>query len=78
MPKMYGEKFAYPKSGTQPKNTNKLNTPSNGPANIPGGANDIYLSAVSSKVANTGIYLKQNPRVPGGANDIYMPDNKAL
>jgi len=29
-------------------------------------------------VANTGIYLKQNPRVSGGANDIYMPDNKAL
>ena len=78
MPKMYGEKFAYPKSGAQPKNSNKLNPPSNGPANIPGGANDIYLSEVSPKVANTGIYLKQNPRVPGGTNDIYMQDNKAL
>ena len=43
MPKMYGEKFAYPKSGTQIKNTNKLNPPSNGPANIPGGVNDIYM-----------------------------------
>ena len=78
MPKMYGEKFAYPKSGAQVKNTNKLNPPSNGPANIPGGANDIYLPEVSPKVANTGIYLQQNPRIPGGANDIYMPDNKAL
>ena len=78
MPKMYGEKFAYPKSGTQVKNSNKLNPPSNGPASIPGGANDIYLPRVSPKVANTGIYLKQNQRVPGGANDIYMPDNKAL
>jgi hypothetical protein len=78
MPKMYGEKFPYPRSGAQPQNSNKLNPPSNGPANIPGGANDIYLSEVSPKVANTGIYLKQNPRVSGGANDIYMPDNKAL
>ena len=77
MPKMYGERFAYPKSGVQPANTNKLNPPSNGPVNIPGGANDIYLSEVSD-VANTGIYLKENPRVSGGANDIYMPDNKAL
>ena len=77
MPKMYGEKFAYPKSGTQIKNTNKLNPPDGGPASIPGGVNDIYLPSVS-KVANTGIYLKQNPRVPGGVNDIYMPDNKAL
>ena len=78
MPKMYGEKFAYPKSGTQPAKSDKLNQPSNGPANIPGGANDIYLPRVSPKVANIGIYLQQNPRVPGGANDIYMPDNKAL
>ena len=78
MPKMYGEKFAYPKSGTQIKNTNKLNPPNGGPSNIPGGVNDIYLSEVAPKVANTGIYLKQNPRVPGGVNDIYMPDNKAL
>jgi len=78
MPKMYGEGFPYPKSGAQPANTNKLNQPSNGPANIPGGVNDIYLSEVPSKVANTGIYLKQNPRIPGGVNDIYMPDNKAL
>ena len=77
MPKMYGEKFAYPKSGTQPANSDKLNQPSNGPANIPGGVNDIYLPEVSN-VANTGIYLKQNPRVSGGVNDIYMPDNKAL
>ena len=78
MPKMYGEKFAYPKSGTQPKNSNKLNPPSNGPANIPGGVNDnIYLPEVS-RVANTGIYLQQNPRVSGGGDDIYMPDNKAL
>jgi hypothetical protein len=77
MPKMYGEKFAYPKSGTQPKNSNKLNSPSNGPANIPGGVNDIYLPRVP-RVANTGIYLKQNPRVSGGVNDVRMPDNKAL
>ena len=78
MPKMYGEKFAYPKSGTQVKNTNKLNPPSNGPANIPGGVNDnIYLPEVAN-VAETGTSLKQNPRVPGGVNDIYMPDNKAL
>ena len=74
---MYGEKFAYPKSGTQIKNTNKLNPPDGGPASIPGGVNDINLPSVS-KVAYTGIYLKQNPRVPGGVNDIYMPDNKAL
>ena len=74
---MYGEKFAYPKSGTQVKNTNKLNQPSNGPANIPGGVNDIYLPEVAN-VAETGTSLKQNPRVPGGVNDIYMPDNKAL
>jgi hypothetical protein len=78
MPKMYGEKFPYPRSGAQPQNSNKLNSPSNGPANIPGGANDnIYLPEVS-RVANTGIYLKQNTRVSGGVNDIYMPDNKAL
>ena len=74
---MYGEGFPYPKSGAQPANSDKLNQPSNGPANIPGGVNDIYLSEVS-KVANTGIYLKQNPRVSGGVNDIYMSDNKAL
>ena len=77
MPKMYGEKFAYPKSGTQIKNTNKLNPPDGGPASIPGGVNDIYLPEVSN-VANTDIYLKQNQRVPGGVNNIYMPDNKAL
>ena len=77
MPKMYGEKFAYPKSGTQPAKSDKLNQPSNGPANIPGGVNDIYLPSVS-RVANTGIYLQENPRVSGGVNDIYMPDNKAL
>ena len=78
MPKMYGEKFPYPRSGTQVKNSNKLNPPSNGPASIPGGANDnIYLPEVP-RVANTGIYLTENPRVPGGVNDIYMPDNKAL
>ena len=75
---MYGEKFAYPKSGKQPQNSNKLNQPSNGPANIPGGVNDnIYLPEVAN-VAETGTSLKQNPRVPGGVNDIYMPDNKAL
>ena len=78
MPKMYGEKFAYPKSGAQVKNSNKLNQPSNGPANIPGGANDIYLPRVSPKVANTGIYLQQNPRVSGGANTIYLKDNTPL
>ena len=51
---MYGEKFAYPKSGAQVKNTNKLNPPSNGPANIPGGVNDnIYLPEVAN-VAETG------------------------
>ena len=77
MPKMYGEGFPYPKSGAQPANSDKLNQTSNGPANIPGGVNDIYLPSVP-RVANTGIYLKQNPRVPGGVNDIYMPDNKAL
>ena len=74
---MYGEKFAYPKSGTQIKNTNKLNPPDGGPASIPGGVNDIYLPEVP-RVANTDIYLKENQRVPGGVNNIYMPDNKAL
>jgi hypothetical protein len=77
MPKMYGEGFPYPKSGTQIENSDKLNPPNGGPANIPGGVNDIYLPSVP-RVANTGIYLKQNPRVSGGVNDIYMPDNKAL
>ena len=75
---MYGEGFPYPKSGVQPNNSDKLNPPNGGPASIPGGVNDIYLSEVTPKVANTGIYLKQNPRVSGGVNDIYMPDNKAL
>ena len=77
MPEMYGERFAYPKSGVQPTNSDKLNPPNGGPESIPGGVNDIYLPGVP-RVANTGIYLKQNPRVPGGVNDIYMPDNKAL
>ena len=42
MPKMNGEKFPYPKSGMQPSAQDKLNPPNGGPANIPGGVNDIY------------------------------------
>ena len=72
MPKMNGEKFPYPKSGTQPSAQDRLNPPNGGPAKIPGGANDIYQPEVS-KVANTSIYLSDAVSVGGGANDIAQP-----
>ena len=89
MPKMNGEKFPYPKSGTQPAATDRPHAPS---AVISGGVNDIYSPEVP-KVANTSIYLSdaapigggandiEHPAVPkisGGANDIYLRDNEPV
>ena len=73
MPKMNGEKFPYPKSGMQPPALDKLYPPNGGPANIPGGVNDIYSPEVSD-VASTSIYLKDSPQLGGGANDVNNPD----
>lgn len=73
MPKMYKEKFPYPKSGMQPPALDKLYPPNGGPSNIAGGVNDIYLPEVP-KVSSTSIYLKDSPQLGGGANDINNPD----
>ena len=90
MPKMYKEKFPYPKSGMQPAATDRPH----GPASvISGGANDIYSPEVPN-VASTSIYLTNPPpvggggandvdnpnppKVPGGANDIYLRDNEPV
>jgi len=94
MPKMYGEKFPYPKSGMQPKSQDRLNPP-NGLGKIQGGTNSIYLPENSkmSGGANTNIYLQDaqgtgggandianaDPSgVSGGANDIYLPENQKI
>ena len=74
---MLGEKFPYPRSGTQPTNSDRLLAPIGGPANIPGGVNDIYLPE-NPKMSGTDIYLPQVPRVSGGANTIYLKDNTPL
>lgn len=86
---MNGEKFPYPKSGTQPAATDKLHAPT---SVISGGANDIYSPEVPD-VASTSIYLSaatpvgggandvENPNPPktvGGANDIYLRDNEPV
>tara|TARA_R110002020_G_scaffold198231_1_gene399444 strand:+ start:1481 stop:1750 length:270 start_codon:yes stop_codon:yes gene_type:complete len=89
MPKMNGEKFPYPKSGTQPSAMDRPNPPA---TVISGGANDIYSPEVP-KVASTSIYLSavtpvgggandiENPaptKIAGGANDIYLRDNEPV
>lgn len=89
MPKMYGEKFPYPKSGMQPAAMDRLHAPT---SVVSGGANDIYSPEVS-RVADTSIYLSaassisggandvENPNPPktaGGANDIYLSDNETV
>ncbi len=74
MPDMLGEKFPYPRSGTQPTNSDRLLAPIGGPANIPGGVNDIYLPE-NPKMSGTDIYLPQVLRISGGANSIYLKDN---
>ena len=76
MPNMLGENFPYPRSGTQPTNSDRLLAPIGGPANIPGGVNDIYLPEnIRTHGGANDIYLPQVPRVPGGANTIYLKDN---
>lgn len=77
MPNMLGENFPYPRSGTQPTNSDRLLAPIGGPANIPGGVNDIYLPD-NQRMSGTNIYLPQVPRVSGGANTIYLKDNTPL
>jgi hypothetical protein len=73
MPKMNGEKFPYPKSGMQPPALDKLYPPNGGPANIPGGVNDIYSPEVPD-VASTSIYLNDTPNLGGGVNDVTSPN----
>ena len=70
MPKMLGETFPYPRTGTQPDNSERLIPV----ANIPGGVNDIYLPE-NPKMSGTNIYLPQVSRISGGANSIYLKDN---
>ena len=70
MPKMLGETFPYPRTGTQPDNSERLIPV----ANIPGGVNDIYLPE-NPKMSGTDIYLPQVLRISGGANSIYLKDN---
>ena len=74
---MLGENFPYPRSGTQPTNSDRLLAPIGGPANIPGGVNDIYLPE-NKRMSDTNIYLPQVQRIPGGANSIYLKDNTPL
>tara|TARA_B100001013_G_C24397147_1_gene358497 strand:+ start:351 stop:578 length:228 start_codon:yes stop_codon:yes gene_type:complete len=72
MPKLLGETFPYPRTGTQPDNSERLIPV----ANIPGGVNDIYLPEnIRTHGGANDIYLPQVPRVPGGANTIYLKDN---
>ena len=89
MPKMYKEKFPYPKSGMQPAAMNRPHAPA---SVISGGANDIYSPEVPD-VASTSIYNPtvpligggandidnpNPPKTPGGANDIYLRDNEPV